>query len=62
MLTRDELYEETAWAVIDRKGWIATPELLFALKQYTKEIEEARRKEVPSILAENSDGKRIKTW
>ena len=57
MLTPDELYEETAWAVIDRKGWIATPELLFALKQYTKEIEEERsRVMAQTILAENSDG------
>ena len=52
MLTRDELYEETAWAVIELKGWIATPELLFALKQYTKEIEEARELEALTFLVE----------
>ena len=41
-MTPDELdfiCEETAWWTIDKMGWVASPELLFALKAYVKELE-----------------------
>ena len=35
----DELCLETAWGVIIAKGWVASPQLLFALKDYVRELE-----------------------
>ena len=37
-----DVAEETAWSIIEQNGWIATPQLLFALKAWTKEIVEKR--------------------
>jgi hypothetical protein len=34
----DELHDEVAWGTIKVMGWIATPELFFALKQYVIEV------------------------
>jgi hypothetical protein len=36
-LTDLDIALETAWAFIELRGWAATPQLLFALKQYTKD-------------------------
>jgi hypothetical protein len=33
-----ELHDEIAWGTINRMGWIASPELFFALKQYIIEV------------------------
>ena len=37
-----DIAEETAWSIIQQNKWIATPQLLFALKAWTKEIMEKR--------------------
>jgi hypothetical protein len=39
----DFIYTETAHAVIEQRGWIAGPELFFALKAYVKQVESERR-------------------
>jgi hypothetical protein len=33
-----ELHDEIAWGTINKMGWIASPELFFALKQYVRDI------------------------
>ena len=38
-----DIAEETAWSIIEQNGWIATPQLLFALKAWTKEIVAKRK-------------------
>jgi hypothetical protein len=37
-LPLDELHDEVVWGTIKKMGWIASPELFFALKQYVREI------------------------
>ena len=37
-----DLFEEKAWSIIEQKKWIPTPQLLFALKAWVKEIVEKR--------------------
>ena len=37
-----DIYEETAWSIIEQKKWIPTPQLLFALKAWAIEIVEKR--------------------
>jgi hypothetical protein len=37
-LPLDELHDEVAWGTIRAMGWIASPELFFALKQYVIEV------------------------
>lgn len=34
----DWICEETAWGVIEARGWIASPELLMYLTQYVREV------------------------
>jgi hypothetical protein len=34
----EELPDEIVWGTISKMGWIASPELFFALKQYVREI------------------------
>lgn len=35
--TNDELDEEAAWCCLEQNGWIAVPQLLFALKDLIRE-------------------------
>jgi hypothetical protein len=37
-LPPEELHDEVAWGTIRAMGWIASPELFFALKAYVQEI------------------------
>jgi hypothetical protein len=39
----DYAYTEAAWDYIAIRGWAATPQLLFALKAYAKEVENNRK-------------------
>jgi hypothetical protein len=48
----EELHDEIAWGTISRMGWIASPELFFALKQYIIEVGLIER--VESEIEKNS--------
>jgi hypothetical protein len=37
-LPPEELHDEVVWGTIKKMGWIAGPELFFALKQYVRDI------------------------
>jgi hypothetical protein len=38
----DYAYTEAAWDYIAIRGWAATPQLLFALKAYAREVRNSR--------------------
>jgi hypothetical protein len=41
--------EEIAWALISKHGWIPTPQLLFAIKDYLREEHAAGLKRVIAV-------------
>jgi len=43
-MNEDQLAEEIAWGTINAMHWVASPELLFALKAYIIELEGERIK------------------